>query len=69
MAASARSDVGRKSRAFSAPLRLPLYTQIMRTIDLSAARSAAPQPMRSSAMACLRVRGSVDAAQAAKAHP
>eukprot|EP00965_Chrysotila_dentata_P029214 971538-Pleurochrysis_carterae.AAC.1 len=33
------------------------------------ARSAAPHPILSSAIACFRVRGSVDAAEAAKAHP
>eukprot|EP00965_Chrysotila_dentata_P109984 3633918-Pleurochrysis_carterae.AAC.2 len=33
------------------------------------ARSAAPHPTLSSAMACFRVRGSVEAAEAAKAHP
>eukprot|EP00965_Chrysotila_dentata_P075276 2486280-Pleurochrysis_carterae.AAC.2 len=33
------------------------------------ARSASPHPILSSAMACFRVRGSVVAAEAAKAHP
>eukprot|EP00965_Chrysotila_dentata_P166084 5483638-Pleurochrysis_carterae.AAC.2 len=33
------------------------------------ARLAAPHPILSSAMACFRVRGSVEAAEAAKAQP
>eukprot|EP00965_Chrysotila_dentata_P262881 6214696-Pleurochrysis_carterae.AAC.1 len=53
---------GTSERSISVQLPLLAWLAI-------SARSAAPHPTLSSAMACFRVRGSGDAAEAATAHP
>eukprot|EP00965_Chrysotila_dentata_P187020 6171874-Pleurochrysis_carterae.AAC.1 len=53
---------GRSERSMRVQLPFALWLAIL-------ARSAADQPSESSAIACLRVRGSVETAEAANAHP